>query len=122
MPWRVAEQIADMLVLGGCVFVETHFAFSAHERPWNFFQFSDKGLRALFNAPLGFDVIDSGMSDPIAGFYTHEAADYIRYKPVTELYCHSEIYCRKTRIAPSFDWKSQNSVTLSDDTRYPAPE
>jgi hypothetical protein len=34
--------------VGGVLFVETHFSFSSHERPWHFFQFSDMALRVLF--------------------------------------------------------------------------
>jgi hypothetical protein len=67
MPWIVAEEIAIILKTGGQVFIETHFSFGSHERPWNFFQFSDMGLRALFNPALGFQMIDTGMSNPMAG-------------------------------------------------------
>jgi len=45
MPWVVVEEIAKVLKVGGHAFVETHFSFTAHERPWNFFQFSDMGIR-----------------------------------------------------------------------------
>lgn len=55
MPWVAALEIQKMLKIGGFVFIETHFSFSSHERPWHFFQFSDMGLRALFNDSLGFD-------------------------------------------------------------------
>ena len=52
MPWIVAQEIRKLLKVEGYVFVETHFSFNAHEIPWNFFQFSDMGLRALFNSGL----------------------------------------------------------------------
>ena len=48
MPWVVAGEIAKLLKVGGCVFVETHFSFTSHERPWHFFQFSDQALKVLF--------------------------------------------------------------------------
>ena len=38
MPWIVAIEIAKLLKVGGVVFIETHFSFSSHERPCNFFQ------------------------------------------------------------------------------------
>ena len=44
MPWVAAEQISKLLKPGGHVFIETHFSFSSHERPWHFFQFSDMAL------------------------------------------------------------------------------
>lgn len=46
MPWIAAMEIQKMLNVGGFVFIETHFSFSSHERPWHFFQFSDMGLRS----------------------------------------------------------------------------
>jgi hypothetical protein len=49
MPWIVAQEIQKLLRIGGYVFVHTHFSFSYHEKPWNFFQFSHMGLRVLFN-------------------------------------------------------------------------
>jgi SAM-dependent methyltransferase len=121
MPWVVVEQIARLLEVGGHVFVETHFSFSAHGRPWNFFQFSDMGLRALFNPALGFEVIEVGMSDPIAGYFTHRAAPYLRYGPVRQLYCHSEILCRKTREVSDFRWSTLGADEVAAGTRYPDP-
>ncbi|NJN74586.1 MAG: class I SAM-dependent methyltransferase [Limnothrix sp. RL_2_0] len=37
MPWIVSTEISKLLKVGGFVFVETHFSFSSHERPWHFF-------------------------------------------------------------------------------------
>ena len=119
MPWVVAVEIQKMLKVGGYVFVETHFSFSAHERPWHFFQFSDEGLRALFNKSLGFDLVDSGMSNPIAGFFTQAAEPYLKYTPVTELYCHSEILCRKQREVEGFEWNQLDLDSVVEGTRYP---
>lgn len=121
MPWVVAEEITKLLKVGGHVFVETHFSYIAHERPWNFYQFSDMGLRALFNAGLGYDLVDSGLSNPIAGFFTEHAARYLRYRPITELYCHSEILCRKREEVTGFDWRSLAADSVVDGTRYPPP-
>ena len=121
MPWVAAIQIQKMLKVGGTLFVETHFSYSSHERPWNFFQFSDMGLRALFNDALGFDLIESGMSNPLAGYFTHKADAYFRYRPVTELYCHSEILCKKRCDIDGFDWSQVDPAEVVDGTKYPAP-
>ena len=121
MPWVVAEEITKLLKVGGHVFVETHFSYIAHERPWNFYQFSDMGLRALFNTGLGYDLIDSGLSNPMAGFFTKHADRYLRYRPITELYCHSEILCRKREEVTGFDWRSLAADSVVDGTRYPPP-
>jgi SAM-dependent methyltransferase len=121
MPWVVAQEIRKLLKVGGCVFVETHFSFRAHERPWNFFQFSDAGLRALFNKSMGFEVLDIGMSNPMRGYFSARADRYLRFKPVTELYCHSEILCVKTREIADFDWSTCGAADIVDGTRYPPP-
>jgi hypothetical protein len=121
MPWVVAAEIQKLLKVGGYVFVETHFSFGAHERPWHFFQFSDQALRVLFNKSLGFDVVDSGMSNPMAGFFTHQAEPYLRYAPVAELYCHSEILCRKRCEVDGFDWNKVEPEGVVGGTRYPPP-
>lgn len=122
MPWVAAQEIHKLLKVGGHVFIETHFSFCAHERPWNFFQFSDMGLRALFNEALGFDLVESGMSNPMAAFFAHNANSNLRYAPVKELYCHSEILCRKRSEADGFDWSKVDMDSVVSGTRYPLPK
>lgn len=122
MPWVAALEIAKLLKVGGYVFVETHFAFGSHERPWHFFQFSDMALRALFNDALGFDLVDSGMSNPMWGYFGPEADPYLRYSWVPELYCHSEILCRKREEPDGFDWNAVTIDSIVESTRYPPPK
>jgi len=122
MPWIVAIEIAKLLKVGGLVFVETHFSFSSHERPWNFFQFSDMGLRALFPRALGFECIDSGMSNPIVGRFSSMAADYLKNTPVKNLYCHSEFLGRKLADVHNFSWGDVDLSDVVGETKYPAPK
>jgi hypothetical protein len=122
MPWLVAEEIQKLLPIGGMAFVETHFSYSAHERPWNFFQYSDMGLRALFNRSLGFELVDCGMSNPIGGYFTKASEPYLRYGAIRELYCHSEILVRKIDAAEGFDWRRVEMDSIVDGTRYPPPK
>lgn len=119
MPWVVATEIEKLLKVGGHVFIETHFSYSSHERPWHFFQFSDMGLRALFNEAMGFDLIENGMSNPILGYFGPGSDDYLRYEPVTELYCHSEILCRKREPVEDFSWENVTMDSIVEGTRYP---
>jgi SAM-dependent methyltransferase len=121
MPWVVTEEITKLLRVGGHVFVETHFSYVAHERPWNFFQFSEVGLRALFNSGLGYDLIDYGMSNPMGGYFSRQSDRYLRYRPVRELYCHSAILCRKREDVVGFEWRSLDVDAVVDGTRYPPP-
>jgi hypothetical protein len=122
MPWIAAYEIQKLLKVGGHVFTETHFSMSSHERPWNFFQFSDMGLRALFNDSMGFDLIESGMSNPLCGYFAHNSDQYLRHLPVLELYCHSEIFCRKRCEVNFFDWASVSIDGIVEGTRYPPPK
>jgi hypothetical protein len=122
MPWIAAFEMQKLLKVGGYIFVETHFSFSSHERPWHFFQFSDKGLRALFNSSMGFDLIDSGMSNPISGYFSHYSHHDLRYKPVSELYCHSEILCKKQFEVEDFNWSMVEIDGVVEGTRYPPPQ
>jgi SAM-dependent methyltransferase len=121
MPWIVAEEIAILLKTGGQVFIETHFSFGSHERPWNFFQFSDMGLRALFNPALGFQVIDTGMSNPMAGWFMPQSDPYLQCNEVQELYCHSQILCQKTRPFSPIRWRDIDMETITGHTHYPGP-
>jgi SAM-dependent methyltransferase len=70
MPWIVATEIAKILKVGGFVFVETHFSFASHEKPWHFFRFSDMALRVLFSEALGFECVEAGMSNPTVGRFS----------------------------------------------------
>jgi SAM-dependent methyltransferase len=121
MPWVVAEEIAKLLKVGGLLFVETHFSYSVHERPWNFFQFSDMGLRVLFSKALGFECIDAVMSNPIVGRFSALADSDLKYLPVRGLYCHSEYFGRKVREVSSFEWKNLDLAEVVDGTTYPKP-
>jgi SAM-dependent methyltransferase len=122
MPWIVATEIAKLLKVGGIVFVETHFSFSSHERPWNFFHFSDMGLRTLFSPALGFECIEAGMSNPLIGRFSSLADDYLRYAPVIGLYCHSEYLGKKIKEIEKFDWETVDLADVVGDTKYPEPK
>lgn len=119
MPWVVAQEIAKLLKVGGIVFVETHFSYSSHERPWHFFQFSDMALKTLFSRALGFECIEAGLSNPLVGRFSSQADNYLRLKPVVGLYCHSEYLGKKTRDVVGFDWNKVDLVDVVGETKYP---
>ena len=122
MPWIVSLEIAKLLRVGGVVSVATHFSYATHERPWNFFQFSDMGLRVLFPPALGFECLDTGMSNPIVGRFSALAAEPLRLKRIKGLYCGSEYVGRKVRDEPFFDWGNTPVEDLVAGTVYPAPK
>jgi len=119
MPWVVAEEIAKVLKPGGLVFVETHFSYSSHERPWHFFQFSDMGLKALFSPALGFECTEAVMQNPIVGRFSAYADRYLRFQPVRALYCHSNIVARKVRDVEGFQWRDAALEAVAGPTAYP---
>ena len=121
MPWVVAVEIHKLLKVDGFIFVETHFSFASHERPWNFFQFSEMGLRSLFNDALGFKLIDFGLSNPMVGYFSHKADNYLKFRPIPELYCHSEILCQKVCNIVDFKWESVHIDEIVGNSRYPKP-
>ena len=121
MPWLVATEITKLLKIGGIIFVETHFSFSSHERPWHFFQFSDMALRVLFSPALGIECIEAGASNPIVGRFSSLADDYLKFRPVAGLYCHSEFLGRKIRDVNQFDWRDVSIEEVLGRTRYPLP-
>lgn len=122
MPWIVAEEISKLLKVGGHIFVETHFSFSSHERPWHFFQFSDMALKVLFNKNLGFECLETGMSNPIVGRFSRFADSYLRYRPISGLYCHVEFLGQKVKEAHDFDWRTLNLAEELDNSKYPEPK
>lgn len=124
MPWLVAVEISKLLNVGGLVFVETHFSFSSHERPWHFFQFSDMALKVLFSEALGFECLEAGMSNPIVGRFSSLADDYLKNRPVSGLYCHTEYLGKKTREVDfhDFDWSRLDLSKLVEGTSYPRPQ
>ena len=119
MPWIVATETAKMLKVGGHVFVETHFSYSSHERPWHFFQFSDMALRVLFSDALGFECIEAGLSNPIVGRFSKFADEYLINKPVQGLYCHSAFLGKKIKEITNFSWDKVDLQDLVKDTHYP---
>jgi len=121
MPWVAAVEIAKMLKTGGTLLVATHFSFGSHERPWNFFQFSDMGLRVLFSEALGFECIEAGMSNPMVGRMSSFAHKSVRYSPVRGLYSGSEYFGQKVRNEPAFDWGQVSAESVVSGTTYPVP-
>ena len=122
MPWIVAIEIAKILKTGGIVFIETHFSYSSHERPWHFFQFSDLGLKILFSSALGFECIEACVSNPLVGRFSSLSDDYLKNKPVTGLYCHSEYLGRKNMDVENFDWTQVDFNKIIGESKYPEPK
>ena len=121
MPWVVATEMAKLLKVGGIVFVETHFSFASHERPWHFFHFTDMALKTLFSPALGFECIEAGFSNPIVGRFSMLADEYLQNRPISGLYCHIEFLGRKVKEVSNFDWQKVDLLDVVGNTKYPTP-
>ncbi len=119
-PWVITPKIAKLLKLGGHVFIETHYSYSSHERPWHFFQFSEEALKVLFSSELGFECLEAGVSNPINGRFSDDASEYLRGNIVNNLYCHSGYFGKKVREIENFSWENLNYQELVNHTKYPA--
>lgn len=120
-PWIVANEINKVLKVGGFIFVETHFSFSLHEEPWNFFQFSHYGLAVLFSEAFGFEVVEKGMSNPINGLFSLKADKYLRNMPIFNLYCHSQVLAQKLQTT-NIEFTNLSLVKIVGESSYPNPK
>ena len=121
MPWVVSKEIVKLLKVGGYVFVETHYSYGSHSRPWHFFQFSEEALKILFNPMMGIECIEAGVSNPICGFFGRKSEEYLKYQFVTGLYCHADFLGKKIREVDGFDWGDYDVSDIVNHTIYPKP-
>lgn len=117
MPWVVADEMIKLLNVGGYVFIETHYSYSSHERPWHFFQFSENALRVLFSRRRGIECIEAGCSNPLVAFFSDEASEGLRGKFVGGLYCHSGFLGKKIEDV-DLSWEKSDNTEFG---MYPEP-
>lgn len=115
MPWKVAIEINKVLTVGGISFHTTHQAWPLHEKPWDFWRFSDTSWKAIFNQKTGFELIEAKMGEPghIHPHNLHPAVEEVSKYPV---YLMSTVLSRKI----SRSWLRWN-VSMSDITDSPYP-
>jgi len=58
-PWLVAAEVNRVLRLGGVAYHQVPAAWPAHAQPNDFWRFSAEGLRVLFGAASGFEVLEA---------------------------------------------------------------
>lgn len=122
MPWKVSTEIIKLLKTGGYVFIETHYSFSSHERPWHFFQFSENALDVLFPEKFGMQCVKKSVDNLIEGKFSEYASDYLVGRKIGGMYCHSEYLGQKVKEVDNLSW---DNISLSDvvkSTEYPKPE
>lgn len=119
MPWIAANEIIKLLKLGGYVFVETHYSYASHERPWHFFQFSEQALKVLFSEAHGIECIEAGVSNPLIARFSKSACDYLRGTYIPSMYCHSEFLGKKICEVNDFSFDNIDLDKLVNGSSYP---
>lgn len=122
MPWKVSLEIIKLLKKGGYVFIETHYSYSSHERPWHFFQYSENALDVLFPGKFGMQCIKKGCSNLIEGRFTEYASEYLVGQKVEGLYCHSEYLGKKIEEVEKLQWDDIKLADVVKSTEYPNPK
>lgn len=122
MPWVAAQEMIKLLKPNGYIFVETHYSYSSHERPWHFFQFSEEALKVLFPERDGIKCIEAGVSNPIVGYFSKFSSQYLIGTPVSGLYCHSEFLGQKIFDTPNKLSTQYDLHEIVGDNQYPSPK
>lgn len=122
MPWVIAAEINKVLKVGGLTFHSTHFAFPLHERPWDFWRYTDQALRILFSPPLGFEVIRCDFDTP-ARMHPDVPRDELMHLPMEPVWVGISVLARKVaEIDPAkFVWSASVADCLGPNSHYPSP-
>jgi len=84
MPWKAVVEINKVMSTGGLMYIATHPTWPPHERPWDFWRFSEEGFQVLLNPVTGFEILECssglpcsiipfGNDEPMKGMYMHHA-------------------------------------------------
>jgi len=95
MPWLFPMEVNRVLDDGGLTFHHTHFAWPQHEEPWDFWRFTDSGLKVMFSSAMGFEVMSAGMFEPLRMYLDHPADGQETF-PEFPAYGGSVVLARKT--------------------------
>jgi SAM-dependent methyltransferase len=122
LPWVVAAEINKVLKVGGLTFHSTHFAFPPHERPWDFWRYTDQALRVLFSPPLGFQVVGCAFDTPVR-LHPDTVREDLIHLPLEVAWVGVSVLARKTAdIDPAkFVWSASVAECLGGESQYPAP-
>jgi SAM-dependent methyltransferase len=120
MPWVVAREINRVLETGGITFHSTHFSWPIHERPWDFFRFSDEGLKILFPPVMGYKIIKSGLFSPLR-LYLDRIGPGQESLPFERGFGGASILAEKIFEADleKFRWNTTLDEILDNDSHYP---
>ena len=120
-PWLVAAEINKILRVGGLTMHSVPQSFPIHEMPNDFWRMTDVALRVLFGPDTGFEVVKSGMSNPVRMLTNRSLRKwpYLEF-PLFPGMSESHIVARKVAdLEPdAVRWPSQTLETLGPN--YPS--
>ena len=122
MPWVFPLEVNRVLADGGLTFHHTHFAWPQHEAPWDFWRFTDGGLRVLFSSAMGFDVVEAGMFEPVRMYLDHPGDGQETF-PEFPAYGGSVVLARKVSdVSPNRGAWDVDIAEVCEGTAYPRRE
>lgn len=63
MPWKVALEMNRVMRIGAVGFIVTHQTVGMHDRPWDYFRYSDTAWKGMFNRHTGFEILGTELGD-----------------------------------------------------------
>lgn len=122
MPWVAALEINKVLEIGGITFHHTHFAWLPHERPWDFWRFSDDGLKVLFSPALGFEVMKVAFIEPMRLHFDTLRQGNEQF-PLQPVFGGVAILAKKVAEVngDKFKWDLTLEDLLTSESHYPKP-
>ncbi|MEA2604207.1 MAG: hypothetical protein QOF89_5199 [Acidobacteriota bacterium] len=120
-PWLFAAEVNRVLKPGGLVYHEAPGAWPAHAQPNDFWRMSAEGLRALFGAESGFEVLDARDGGPMAMIPGPGWRERHLDMPTVPAYAMAEILARKVEeIQPgAVAWPLEAGASEERARRYP---
>ena len=83
-------------------------------------QCNELELKNLFCPELGFEILDSGLENPIVGRFSYDAKASKVGDPVYSLYVHSCVLARKVRAIDYSRWSWRECIQrIRSESSYP---
>jgi len=123
MPWVVAMEINKLLKIGGLTCHLVPFAWPGHDRPWDFWRYSDEGMKVLFSPAMGFEVIEAGVHSPLRMYFDKLEDGYEAFAEAPSFGGASILARKVSELDPDkFKWDVQIEDVVGSSSHYPPPD